>query len=62
MKKWECNACDKPIEVTDDYEPEFCCGGYMCGCYGMPVNPAFCDNCERKILGVEVDVDEKRQV
>lgn len=57
MKEWECNACDKPIEVPDNYEPEFCCSGYMCGCYGMPINPAFCDSCERKILGVEVEVD-----
>jgi hypothetical protein len=24
----------------------------MCGCYGYPINPIFCDSCELKILGL----------
>lgn len=57
MKNIRCDNgdCREMVEVTDDYEPEFCCNGHMCGCYGYPTNPVFCDTCELKILGTPVD-------
>lgn len=36
---YECVACGKEML---DYEPEMCCGGYMCGCMGMPLYPPIC--------------------
>lgn len=51
MKEWRCNGCGKPIEVYDDYEPEFCCDGRGCGCLGEVINPMFCDDCEEKVYG-----------
>ena len=61
MKKWNCDSCGTEIKVLDDYEPEFCCEGRECGCYGGPINPIFCDDCERIIWGkpVENPMDEK---
>ena len=53
MKSWKCNACNADIEVFDEYEPQFCCDGKMCGCYGEVINPVFCDECEEKFLGKE---------
>lgn len=58
MKDYTCDGCGKPIKVREDYEPEFCCSGYMCGCYGMPLDPAFCYSCELQFLGKEVEVDD----
>ena len=53
MKKWSCNGCGKEIEVEESYEPEMCCSGLReaCGCMGLPTNPIFCDDCERKFFG-----------
>lgn len=51
MKKCKCAACGIEIEVYDEYEPEYCCDGRMCGCRGEPINPMFCDECEEKIFG-----------
>lgn len=51
MKEWKCITCGKDIEVEDDYEYEFCCEGRDCNCKGLPINPAFCDECENKIFG-----------
>ena len=51
MKKYNCAACGKEIEVYDEYEPEYCCDGRECGCMGKPMNPMFCDECEEKIFG-----------
>ncbi len=51
MKKHNCDGCHKEIEVYDEYEPEMCCNGFECGCYGHPVNPLFCDECEIAIFG-----------
>lgn len=37
---WEsCFICDKPVE---GYEPQHCCSGHMCGCRGLPIEPAIC--------------------
>jgi hypothetical protein len=52
MKEWRCSGCGKPIEVYDEYEPEFCCDGrWFCECLGEVLNPMFCDECEVKIHG-----------
>jgi len=54
MKKWNCDTCGKEIEVKDDYASEYCCSGLAegCGCIGKPINPVFCDECEKKIFGM----------
>lgn len=51
MKKWVCDGCFKPTKVEQGYEPETCCDGYMCGCYGKPNNPVFCEKCEEQLFG-----------
>lgn len=50
MKTWEewmkdgrrdhCIVCDKKLH----YKPEYCCGGFECGCYGLPIEPPVCSN------------------
>lgn len=55
MKKINCFACNKEIEVVEDYEPEWCCDGRECGCMSYPVNPIFCGKCEEKILGKPIE-------
>jgi hypothetical protein len=37
-----CEKCGKPVE---GYVPEYCCGGYMCGCMGRAITPCWCDDC-----------------
>lgn len=61
MKKWNCDSCGNEIKVLDSYEPEFCCDGRECGCYGRPINQMFCDDCERIIWGkpIEQTKDDK---
>jgi len=56
MKTYECYGCQIEIQVDDDYEPKYCCSGYMCGCMGSPINPVFCDECEKNIFGRQNDV------
>lgn len=46
---WEC----KKVEIP---EPEMCCSGHMCGCYGLPVEPPYCDECHEKLLGGREEV------
>lgn len=46
-----CDWCGRLILVQKDYKSEYCCSGYMCGCYGMPINPVFCSPCEWKVYG-----------
>ncbi|MDF2652745.1 MAG: hypothetical protein K0Q73_8550 [Paenibacillus sp.] len=60
MKNIRCDNrdCTEMVEVPSDYEQEFCCTGHMCGCYGYPINPVFCDTCEEKIFGKPIDVSE----
>jgi len=31
-----CIHCGKPVK---DYQPEYCCNGHECGCYGLPIHP-----------------------
>lgn len=38
--KGYCEICNKEIEV------HICCGGYMCGCMGMPTEPLVCEKKE----------------
>ena len=43
----QCVVCEKKVP---DYEPVMCCNGYMCGCYGEPVEPCFCSTeCESQM-------------
>jgi hypothetical protein len=53
MKDWKCDGCHCDTSVEDDFEYEFCCSGLreQCGCMGMPTNPVFCEECEKKITG-----------
>jgi hypothetical protein len=32
-------------EDVEDYEPVYCCDGYMCGCQGMPIDPPMHTSC-----------------
>lgn len=51
--KTECIMCDAPV---DDYEPQMCCDGHMCGCMGMPIEPPLCSiECTEKLLGKVVE-------
>jgi hypothetical protein len=39
-----CLICWKPVP---DYEPEYCCSGFGCGCHGQPSGPCCCSrDCE----------------
>lgn len=51
MKESQCQGCGKTIGIPADYEPEYCCNGYECGCMGLPINPMLCDECEEKHFG-----------
>jgi len=42
-KCWECKVNDIP-------DPIYCCDGHMCGCYGYPIEPPFCDECYEKLM------------
>jgi hypothetical protein len=48
MKLWNCDFCGKSIKVLASYEPKYCCSGYECGCYGLPINEMLCDECLEK--------------
>lgn len=56
MKKDNCAGCNKEIEVFDDYEPQYCCSGFQCGCEGLPINPEFCSDCAEKLFSVDENV------
>lgn len=47
MKKYYCEKC-KEEEIP---EPKYCCSGYMCGCYGMPIDPPLCEKCWEEVMG-----------
>jgi len=47
--KTECVVCEAPV---DDYEPQICCSGHMCGCMGMPSEPPICSSeCFERLMG-----------
>ena len=50
-KNWNCNGCGIPLDVEKSYEPEWCCTGFECGCFGLPVNPVFCEDCLDELYG-----------
>lgn len=44
-----CVICGKPCA---EYEPEFCCSGFECGCQGMPIEPCVCsERCWDAVFG-----------
>lgn len=49
LKDWNCDKCGDTIKVLNDYEPIECCSGYLCGCYGYPINPVLCEKCMSEI-------------
>jgi hypothetical protein len=51
LKHSNCHSCGSHIMVIKNYKEEWCCNGIECGCYGYPINPVFCDECELKIFG-----------
>ena len=43
-----CMICKKEVP---DYEPEYCCNGQECGCYGEPLMPCICsEKCKDVLL------------
>jgi len=43
--EWKCLICGGEVP----YEPEYCCDGKDCGCYGMPIHPPICsDKCNEE--------------
>lgn len=42
MVVYKCVICGSEVI---DYEPEYCCSGYMCGCMGKPIDPPICEAC-----------------
>lgn len=38
----KCINCSAPVE---NYEPEYCCDGRECGCFGRPIEPPLCEKC-----------------
>lgn len=45
-----CFRCARAVLLPEPYEPEICCSGHECGCYGMPINPVFCPECEGAVF------------
>lgn len=45
---YRCEICLTPVS---DYEPEYCCSGYMCGCFGKPIEPCVCsERCYKALM------------
>ena len=44
----ECGAELTEKEIKDFWEGEYCCSGLNngCGCYGLPIEPPYCDKCK----------------
>ncbi len=61
LKVDNCLICGKPVP---DYEPEFCCSGQECGCYGQPVEPCTCsDECYKAVMDhIGHDMDKRREL
>ncbi len=60
MKTGKCLICLKPVS---DYEPDYCCNGDACGCYGLPINPCVCsEKCDSALhKGIGTSFDERRK-
>ena len=56
----KCLICGKPVP---DYEPDYCCDGYMCGCQGMPMTPCCCSmKCEDAVFNyIGLPYEERRK-
>lgn len=50
-KKEHCVLCGVYVDVDINYEEIYCCSGLSneCNCYGYPINPVFCEDCDTKI-------------
>lgn len=47
-----CVNCGK--QAPEDYEPPRCCGGFECGCMGMPTEPYICgEECWKALMECE---------
>ena len=57
MKTIKCHNCGNKTVVYDEYKEEYCCSGLSegCECRGKPVNPVFCDDCEKEFFGENVE-------
>lgn len=46
---YNCEICN--MQLMPDYDPQYCCTGYDCGCQGRPNNPAVCSEvCYNKLI------------
>lgn len=56
-----CEICGKPVP---DYEPEYCCSGWQCGCMGVPIEPCVCSvECSNALFDhIGMPMDERRKV
>jgi predicted Zn-ribbon and HTH transcriptional regulator len=41
----ECGAVLTEEEIKMFWEGPYCCSGYGCGCYGLPIDPPYCKKC-----------------
>lgn len=48
-KPWDCDDCDKKVEVDIMHEDVYCCDGHggYCGCGGFHINPVLCEECKK---------------
>ena len=42
------------VNEVPDFEFEYCCNGYMCACYGFPINVDYCI-CEECKTSLELE-------
>lgn len=53
-----CLICGTPVAA---YEPEYCCSGDMCNCFGQPTNPCLCSGrCETALFDIRGTLEERR--
>lgn len=59
MDSYTCEICGKPVP---GYEPEYCCSGRECGCYGLPIEPCICSNAcwDAMSAGIGKALEERR--